>query len=113
MCEGMHAVDPRPGPNEFPGAGGGDARSGVVDAAHGVDDPELVANADAPIRPAMALERRFTRRPGEGRRPELAEPAGVEIALQRARQIVAVHVLTGGDRLRGDADRVPVLDHRV
>ena len=106
MREGVHALDAAAHPLlRLMGQGPGD----VVDAAHGGQDPQFVADAGAARFPGIAQERggRFLFLPGMGRMVFIVPGAG-----QQGVQVMRVHVGTGGNILRGLADGEAVLDHR-
>src|SRR4029079_4791513 len=95
--ERVDTVDRTPVPPRFHllARGGGDALGGVVHAADRVDDPDLVADADAPVGAAKPVEGRV------GWNRQLAQVnlvlRGVEVVAQRAGKVVRVDVLAGRD----------------
>ena len=101
----------------------GDALGDDRRADHGRHHQQVVADADAAVGPAVALEReaafaltgspfrRAARR--SGRRSPLESWRREVAASARARHVVRVHVRAGGDVGRRDADRAAVLHDRA
>ena len=79
----------------------------VVDAAHGRDDPELVAHGSASVGPAEALEEPLFR--GRSLRDLPVVGVGQQVA-QPGLDIMDMYPLPGQDLLFGDADGTAVFD---
>ncbi len=106
-AEGVgEGVDPvHPALEAFVG-GRRDLLGGAGDAAHGAEDPDLVAGAHPAVPAAIALEGGRLRRV-----PGLGGDGGVGVVLaagEQGRQVVAVHMVARRDGRRGLADRPAV-----
>src|SRR3954470_20569643 len=89
-----------------------DALGGVVHAADGVDDPDLVARANAATSiAAVTVEGRDGRIAPRIGSTTAARVAVLDVVRERGAQVVRVHPRAGSDRLSRDTDRVAVLHY--
>ena len=94
------------GPGEL-----GQPAGGLVDAAHGVDDPHVVADAHVPVFPDVPLKGQP--RLHRDHRPEIRMVGIFQHPVQIGFQIVAVDVLPLGNILGGVADGRAIFDDRL
>src|SRR4249920_587825 len=107
MGECMNAVDAPAIP--FRGLLG-DSLGGMIDAAHRVEHPQLVARSDASVGAAIAIELRLLAA-GCWLLVRYGRICVVEHARQRPPKIVRMHPISGGDRRARESDWNAVLHY--
>ena len=89
----------------------GDVAGEAIDAAHERNDPKIIAHADVAVRPLEGPDRRRFR--GRRRGVGFARPGIVEDIAERGLHVVGMNMRAAGDWPSRDADRRPVLRHRL